>query len=207
MILSFVNGKKNILRGSDNIFKKIEDITKKYEKNTLKQIILVKGNRLYFFNKKNDKWNIEIETDCYIGRNGFSSNRHSGDLTTPLGFYKILYAFGTDEQINSNIKYKKITYNSYFSDDEENLKQYNTWVESNKPINGEHLIDYPKEYHYGMVIGFNINPKIKGKGSSIFLHCKGNKTYTSGCIAIDEKIIVKILEKIDKMVYIIIMSN
>ena len=55
-----------------------------------------------------------------------------------------------------------------------------------------------------MVIGFNINPKIKGMGSSIFIHCKGDKPYTAGCIAINEENIVYLLKKIKQEVYIII---
>ena len=58
-----------------------------------------------------------------------------------------------------------------------------------------------------MVIGFNINPKIKGKGSSIFLHCMGNKRYTTGCIAIDESKMINLLEKVDEKIYIIISPN
>lgn len=184
------------------------DISKNKISKKADQIILVLGNYLCLYIKINNKFKKIIETDCYYGKNGFSINRHSGDLTTPIGAYKILYAFGTDGNINTNIEYKKITQNSYFSDDENNIEQYNTWIESNKKIIGEHLIEYPKEYHYGMVIGYNINPKVKGKGSSIFLHCKGNKPYTAGCIAIDECKLLEVLKNIDKReAYILIVPN
>lgn len=177
-----------------------------YKKTSKKanQIILVKENNFGFYIKENKNWKKILQTDCFYGKNGFSINRHSGDLTTPTGIYPILYAFGTEEKINTKIEYRKITNNSYFSDDESNIEEYNTWIESRTPIIGEHLIDYQKEYHYAMVIGFNINPKIKGMGSSIFIHCKGDKPYTAGCIAINEENIVYLLKKIKQEVYIII---
>ena len=168
------------------------------------QIIIVEGSKLYFADNEKNKWKMILQTNCIYGKNGFSSCRIAGDKTTPIGVFPLLYAFGTEKNVNTKMKYRKITKNSYFSDDEENLKEYNTWVESTKPINGEHLIDYPKEYHYGIVIGFNINPKIKGIGSSIFLHCIGDKNYTAGCIAIEEADMVNILKKIENGAWIFI---
>ena len=171
------------------------------------QIILVVGNKLTFFTKEKSNWIKQIETECEYGKNGFSKNRHSGDNTTPIGVFPLLYAFGTEKNVNTKMEYRQITENSYFSDDEENLEEYNSWIESSIPIKGEHLIDYRKEYQYAIVIGFNIKPKIKGKGSSIFLHCKGEKGYTAGCIAIDESYMIKLLGKIEQGAYIIIVPD
>lgn len=171
------------------------------------QIILVIGNKLTFFIKEKGNWIKLCETDCKYGKNGFSKNRYAGDNTTPIGVFPLLYAFGTEENVNTKMEYRKINNNSYFSDDETNINNYNTWIESNIPIKGEHLIEYPQEYHYAIVIGFNINPKIKGRGSSIFLHCKGKKGYTAGCIAISEKCMVNLLEKIEQGAYIIIVPD
>ena len=71
-----------------------------------------------------------------------------------------------------------------------------------KKIQGEHLIDYPKEYHYAISIGDNINPAIVGKGSAIFLHCKGERDYTAGCIAVDEKVMTYLLKNLNTGAYI-----
>ena len=171
------------------------------------QIILVVGNKLTFFTKEKGNWTKQIETECEYGKNGFSKDRHSGDNTTPIGIFPLLYAFGTEKNVNTKMEYRQITENSYFSDDDENLKEYNTWIESSIPIKGEHLIDYRKEYQYAIVIGFNINPKIKGRGSSIFLHCKGEKNYTSGCIAINKESMIYLLEKIKKGAIIVIVPD
>ena len=43
---------------------------------------------------------------------------------------------------------------------------------------GEHLIDYTQCYAYGMFLDYN-STNTPGKGSAIFLHCKGNSGYTA----------------------------
>ena len=158
------------------------------------------------YNKIANRWTKDIETDCEYGKNGYSYNKQEGDFTTPIGTYPFLFAFGTGENPGTKMKYRKITENSYYSADTSKTEEYNRWIESNVKIKGEHLIEYKKEYKYGIVIGYNINPVIVGRGSSIFLHCKGNKGYTAGCIAVDERIMLKILKTIKPGTYIIINS-
>ena len=168
---------------------------------------MVRGNILTLYNKKDNSLLKDIETDCEYGKNGYSYNKKEGDFTTPIGTYPLLFAFGTEENPGTKMEYRKITRDSYFSDDASNMEKYNKWIESNVKIKGEHLIEYPKEYKYGIVIGYNIDPVIPGKGSSIFLHCKGEKCYTSGCIAVDENIMLELLKKINQGAYITIEPN
>ena len=134
------------------------------------QIILVIDHNLSLWNKQtDDRWTMEFESYCGYGKNGFSSNRHEGDKTTPIGAFPILYAFGLSDNPGTEMTYKKITPQSYLSGEEDT---YNQWVESDRPLEGsEHLIDY-YQYKYAMNIGFNINPTIFGRGAAIFLHCK-----------------------------------
>ena len=173
----------------------------------IKQLILVRGNTLTLYNKKDNKWVKDIETDCEYGRNGYSYNKKEGDFTTPIGTYPLLFAFGMEDNPGITMEYRKITRNSYFSDDASNMEKYNRWIESNVKIKGEHLIEYQKEYKYGIFIGYNMNPTILGKGSSIFLHCKGGSGYTAGCIAVDENVMLELLKKINPGAYITIEPN
>ena len=49
-----------------------------------------------------------------------------------------------------------------------------------------------------MVINYNTDPVIKGKGSAIFLHlAKKDFASTSGCIALKRKCLLEILEKLE----------
>lgn len=172
--------------------------------NNINQVILVNKDKLFFYNKENREWKKVLETDCEYGKNGYAVERKEGDCTTPIGTFKLLYAFGTEDNPGTQMEYKKILETSYYSDDIDKPSEYNTWIESNKEIRGEHLIEYPLEYHYGIVIGFNVEPVIVGKGSSIFLHCKGKKGYTAGCIAVDENKMLIILKQLKPGAYIVI---
>ena len=175
--------------------------------NKVNQIIYVKGTKLSLYNKINNKWTKDIETRCIYGKNGFSYNKYEGDLTTPIGIYPLLFAFGTEDIIKTNLEYKKITPNSYYSNDISKPNEYNKWIESKQKVIGEHLIEFPKEYHYAISIGYNINPTILENGSAIFLHCRGKKDYTAGCIAVDESVMLYLLKKLNLDTYIIIKPN
>ena len=141
-----------------------------------------------------------LECEAYIGEKGLTYNKVEGDKKTPAGTFKLGLTFGTDENINikKSIKYIKLNNNLYWVDDI-NSKNYNKLVDISTQkkdfTSAEHLIDYKVEYKYGIEI--KTNPKnIKGKGSAIFLHCSNEKP-TSGCIAIKEEYLKKILSIID----------
>ncbi len=170
------------------------------------QIILVVDHSLSLWNKLEDgTWQMDFETRCNYGLNGFNLNRHEGDKTTPIGAFPILYAFGMGDNPGTEIEYKKITPRSYLSGE---YATYNTWVESDSYIAGEHLIDYKPEYNYAMNFGFNINPVVVGKGAAIFLHCNStHKNWTSGCVSVPEDIMLEILLKARKGEYIIIVPR
>ena len=168
------------------------------------QIILVVDHTLSLWNKIDGEWHEDFETFCGYGRNGLSLNRTSGDGTTPIGAFPILHAFGHGENPGTSMTYKKITPNSYLSDD---TSTYNTWVESSRKISGEHLADY-YQYQYAMNIGFNINPTVIGKGAAIFLHCKSIDRWTSaGCVTIPANDMLDLLRKSHDGEYIIIVPK
>ena len=167
------------------------------------QIILVIDHNLSLWNRQSDgRWTMELESYCGYGKNGFSSNRHEGDKTTPIGAFPILYAFGLGDNPGTEMTYKKITSQSYLSGEEET---YNQWVESDRPLEGsEHLIDY-YQYKYAMNIGFNVNPTVFGRGAAIFLHCKStDRWWTAGCVSVPEEVMLKLLQNTKDGAYIII---
>lgn len=167
------------------------------------QLVFVKTNnntaQIYLFEKR--KLFLKID-EAYIGKNGASQIKIEGDLKTPLGLFDLGIAFGT-EDLNIDYSYRKITENSYWVDDVKS-SNYNKWVEytseTDKDWNSaEHLIEYPVQYKYGLVIEYNtINQyderkKIgNGLGSAIFFHVF-KRNYTAGCVAVSEENMLKIL--------------
>ncbi len=163
-------------------------------------------NKIYVYVNESNKGILKfpkynIETTAFIGKNGVTHDKIEGDGKTPLGEFELGILLGTPSKINNvnNIDYKQISEYMYWVDDI-NSKYYNRLVnilDVEKDWNSaEHLIDYPVQYKYLIEIKTNIN-NIKGKGSAIFLHCTNNKP-TAGCVAVDEKIMKKIMENIDE---------
>lgn len=149
--------------------------------------------------------------EVYFGKNGITDEKREGDMKTPLGLFNLGFAFGT-KKLDTKYPYYEINDNVYWVSDSKH-KYYNEWIEltrENKKflypymhtckindwLEAEHLSDYKVQYEIALVIEYNINPKIKGAGSAIFLHVK-NKDYTAGCVATtleNMKIILKWLE-------------
>lgn len=169
------------------------------------QIILVADHSLSFWEKdQTGRWTRKLTAYCGYGSNGLNDDRYEGDRTTPIGSFPILHAFGIASNPGTTMQYKRVTSNSYWSGER---STYNQWVESARPVGGEHLIDY-YQYKYAMAIGFNRNPTVYKKGSAIFLHCKSNDHWsTAGCVSVEEQIMKKLLLLSRNNVYIIIVRN
>ena len=169
------------------------------------QIILVVDHNLSFWEKTSDgNLSRKMSVYCGYGSNGLSADRTEGDRTTPIGSFPILHGFGIADNPGSTMQYKKITGSSYWSGEQ---STYNQWVESPRPISGEHLIDY-YQYKYAMAIGFNRNPTVYKKGSAIFLHCKSYDHWsTAGCVSVEETVMKQLLQMSHNGVYIIIVKD
>ena len=170
------------------------------------QIIVVVDHNLTLWERTGGSWSKTLDVYAGYGYNGLKANRTEGDGTTPIGSFPLLYAFGRDANPGTSMEYRKITSNSYFSSASNST--YNTWVESSSPVTGEHLIDYANlQYRYAMVIGFNIDPVVRGKGSAIFLHCKGSTWNTAGCVSVAQSDMLTLLDRVNNGAWIIIVKN
>lgn len=172
------------------------------------QILLVVDHNLTLWNKNpNGSWEKQLDVYCGYGRNGLKlwNTRQEGDGTTPIGSFPILHAFGFGANPGTGMDWKTITRNSYWSDEP---ATYNTWVESSRPISGEHLMDYTICYKYAMAIGFNQNPITYGRGSAIFLHVKNPSDWSSsGCVSVEEPVMLQLLNLCHNGCYMIIVPD
>lgn len=133
---------------------------------------------------------------AHIGRAGFSSNKHEGDLKTPTG----LYGFGTmfGQRANPGVKfpYRQVDSASVWVDDVHS-PYYNTWQE-NAALSGEHLASsgYATAYAYAVDIAYNTSPVVPGKGSAIFLHVSTGGG-TAGCVSVSQANLLLVLRWLD----------
>ena len=173
------------------------------------QLIVVTGHRLTAWERGSaGQWFRWLDVYCGYGKNGMGEpeTRVEGNLQTPVGLYPLTMTFGTDEDPGAGLPYRQITANSYWSSVRD--ETYNTWVESAVPVYGEYLRDYPVQYRYALVIGFNTDPVVFGRGSGIFLHCRSaDHWYTGGCVSIEEPDMLQVLRRTRPGAYILIAED
>jgi L,D-peptidoglycan transpeptidase YkuD (ErfK/YbiS/YcfS/YnhG family) len=174
-----------------------------------KQIIIVKPIKtsenkalLFMIQKEEGKWRkLMGPVNARVGRKGITKDKIEGDEKTPSGLFRLGYTFGKRESIeNKKVEYRMITQYDYWIDDI-NSEDYNRWVRCyDNPKN--HWKSYETmnipEYKLGVVVKYNMDPVIKGRGSAIFIHVwQDSMTPTSGCIAIDEENMYKLINLLD----------
>ena len=142
-------------------------------------------------------------TGVYIGKNGLGKEGE-GDAKTPTGTLRVQSAFGVKPNPGTKIPYINVTSSIYACDD--NCEYYNQIIDTaavHHKCGGEDMFHTVPEYNHGIATDFN-KECIWPKGSAIFIHCKGHKTWTGGCIALDEERMVELLKNCDKSLIITI---
>jgi L,D-peptidoglycan transpeptidase YkuD (ErfK/YbiS/YcfS/YnhG family) len=155
---------------------------------------------LHALERNNGVWLLVFPTFAgSIGEKGFAAidSKREGDGKSPSGIFPLGIAFGYDPSVVTRMSYRQATEDDFWVDDV-NSEDYNKWVKG-KPnaASWEKMKRDDDQYKYGLVIEYNTNPIIKGKGSAIFLHVWKNGESTSGCVAMSEEMILKILAWLD----------
>lgn len=135
-----------------------------------------------------------------VGSEGITSaaQKIEGDNKTPAGLYKLGPAYGT-KPLALKMDYRYITNQDKFIDDPKS-KDYNTWVVGNTSATSYEAMNLGHgAYDLGLVINYNMNPVIPGKGSAIFMHIWESSTIgTHGCVAMAKPNMLKLLKWLDK---------
>ncbi len=83
--------------------------------------------------------------------------------------------------------------------DDPKSKYYNKLVKFPFKYSAENLFRKDNIYDIILVLNFNTNPVLIGKGSAIFIHiAKKNYNKTEGCIAVSKQNMKKIIKKVNK---------
>ena len=146
--------------------------------------------------EENNAWVLEFSTDAYIGIDQMGvPNEQSG--YTPLGDYGIGNAFGIRNNPGTSLNYIDVTPTTFACD--EDCEYYNQTIdikETGHDCKGEEMFKYSPEYNYGLQTATNPDNEYN-KGSNLFIHCKGAKPFTMGCVALDEESMITVLKKAD----------
>ncbi|MEU1011112.1 L,D-transpeptidase family protein [Streptomyces sp. NPDC005890] len=122
--------------------------------------------------------------------------REQGTNTTPTGLYDLPFGFGIKAApAGTTVEYRAVRASSWWCQDNDSAS-YNRWVDplpaDCRAAESEHLVDYQAQYAYGLVIGFNYDRPVRGRGAGIFLHVNG-KAATAGCVSVPEDDMRRIL--------------
>ena len=180
---------------------KWDDILDSYQNDdSINQLLFVKYTggskaKVILYNKDNGKWKKILSCSGEVGKNGIDKQRE-GDKKTPTGIFNLTHGFGIKKNPGTKVPYVKVNSNLYWCGDQNYYNQLIDITEKPHHCTGEHLIDYTQCYAYGMFLDYNKECTL-GKGSAIFLHCKGNSGYTAGCVAVSQENMIKILRSVE----------
>jgi L,D-peptidoglycan transpeptidase YkuD (ErfK/YbiS/YcfS/YnhG family) len=173
------------------------------------QIIIVLGEKtpsvyvhVYALERQKSEWVQLLQPiEAIIGSKGFAGpgTKREGDGKTPTGIFPLEFVFGYDEKVNTRMTYRQATETDIWVDDAQS-DDYNRWVKKTetRATSFEEMKRSDDLYKYGIVVGYNTQPIIKGNGSAIFLHIgAGNNVPTSGCVAMAEEDLLGIIGWLD----------
>ncbi len=179
----------------------------------VKQLLLVRytggcSATAQFYEKSdyNNAWELTLESDVYVGKYGIGKTGE-GDAKTPSSDIGVRKAFGILPNPGTALDYLDVTETTYACDEEG--EYYNQIVDSAKTghaCTGEDMFTYSPEYNYGIETTYN-DENHYPDGSAIFLHCKGAKPFTGGCVAFDQKDMEYILQHAENGMRIVIGEN
>ena len=176
---------------------------------TTQQVIVVEAllknkfpAKVYVLERKSQGWRMAFRPmKAVVGRNGVApeGEKREGDGRTPSGIFSLNRSFGYATQIETGLDYAQVTKDDLWIDDPESA-QYNQWVKApTKAKSYEFLHRKDKLYKLAAVIEYNTAPIVRGNGSAIFLHIwRGRNQSTSGCVALKERDVRRILKWLDK---------
>jgi L,D-peptidoglycan transpeptidase YkuD (ErfK/YbiS/YcfS/YnhG family) len=172
------------------------------------QLVIVFNEQIESYNailvvleKKDKHWVLKQgPIKAGIGKKGFAAQfkKTEGDGKAPTGIFKLGKLFSYEKQSKTLLENQQTTIEDKWIDDVNS-------VDYNKHISGattakshENLLLKNDTYKYCVVIEYNTNPIIKGKGSAIFFHLATKEpNYTIGCVAIEEKNMISIINWLD----------
>ncbi|WP_405909630.1 MULTISPECIES: L,D-transpeptidase [unclassified Streptomyces] len=155
-----------------------------------------------WWDRRDGRWVKAGSSAARFGAKGLveGGSRRQGTNTTPTGLYGLPYAFGIKATPGgTKAPYRRVHQNSWWCQDN-NSRAYNRWTEPRaadcRAAESEHLISYATQYAYALVIGFNYERPVRGRGAGIFLHVNGRGA-TAGCVSVPRDAMRRIVKWAD----------
>lgn len=124
---------------------------------------------------------------CALGRTGCRALKREGDGATPIGRWRmdgVLYRSDRVRRPRTALPVRRIGASDGWCDAAGD-RNYNRPVHHPYPASAERLWRQDGLYDVVVVLAYNARPRVKGRGSAIFMHVAGpGYAPTEGCIAL-----------------------
>ena len=122
-----------------------------------------------------------------LGRGGIRALKREGDGGTPLGRFpvrQVLYRADRIQRPRTRLPIRAIDEHDGWCEDPAD-RNYNRLVKLSSGSSADRLNRDDHLYDLVLVLGYNDRPRVKAKGSAIFMHvARPGFTPTAGCIAL-----------------------
>lgn len=146
---------------------------------------------------------------CASGKGGIKDFKIEGDGATPKGFFplrEVYYRSDRLEPPKTSLPLLPLLPHWGWCDDQKD-PHYNQKVSLPYPARHEELWRQDHVYDIIVVVGYNDDPIVPGKGSAIFMHlARPNYEGTEGCIALSLEHMLEVLKDITPETYLHIPS-
>ncbi len=136
---------------------------------------------------------------CALGRSGVSALKREGDGASPLGLWPLralMYRADRVARPQTSLPIHAIGDDDGWSDDAAD-RNYNRMVRLPSPRSAEGLMRQDHLYDLILVMGYNDRPRVRGKGSAIFIHlARPGYLPTEGCIALSKPDFLALLREV-----------
>ena len=136
---------------------------------------------------------------CALGRSGCRTRKREGDGATPMGLWKVravLYRPDRVRRPRTALSVGTIRPRDGWCDVPAD-RNYNRPVHLPYPTSAERLWRSDGLYDLVVVLGYNDCPRVRGRGSAIFMHvAKPGYAPTEGCIALARAHLLRFLGRV-----------
>jgi L,D-peptidoglycan transpeptidase YkuD (ErfK/YbiS/YcfS/YnhG family) len=145
---------------------------------------------------------------CALGRSGRRAGKREGDGATPIGRFALREVFYRGDRVarpRTPLPVTALKVSDGWCDDPRD-RNYNRRVRHPYSASAERLWRDDHLYDLVVVLGYNDGPRIKGRGSAIFMHvaAPGLKP-TQGCIALDRRHLIRLIARASRGTHIAIL--
>lgn len=162
---------------------------------------------LYSFEKGSDgRWVEKYPSyKVNLGAKGLVSpeEKVEGDLKTPTGYYPIHFAFGKKKDLQTKLDFIEIGQRHVWVSDTASSLYNRIVVDEDgsflKNKMNEKLYRTDELYDYAIVIDYNAEPAVKGKGGGVFIHIqRSENSPTAGCVSMSKDQVIELIEWLNK---------